>query len=313
MKRKVLSIALMLVLMFGLTGCMKISNEVEIKDNKKMTVTLLYAMQVDEEEIKKKEEEEAKIEKMLPEEYEEYLEKLEKRNIQINEYSEEGWRGYEFVKTVDNIDEISSELDDITNDLSALFSDNPKLLYYFKLKRGFFTNTYEASFLPSGSEGFSDMETPIGGDSAFGTDSMTTPDETQIGTEDLGSMVEGLEELSKDVEYKWVVKLPRPAISNNADEVSTDGKTLTWDLIKNNKERNIEFKFELLNLSHIISVSVVAGAILLMFISSFINLNKKRTKKEVVYSTKNVESKDIGEVDETGTSMNNEMNSDLSI
>ena len=42
-------------------------------------------------------------------------------------------------------------------------------------------------------------------------------------------------------EFKFVVSLPVKPVSNNADEVSADGKTLTWDLSKGAKD--IEFKF----------------------------------------------------------------------
>ena len=41
------------------------------------------------------------------------------------------------------------------------------------------------------------------------------------------------------------VKLPNPSISNNADKVSSDGLTLTWDLSKsNNKSIDFSFKFD---------------------------------------------------------------------
>ena len=45
-------------------------------------------------------------------------------------------------------------------------------------------------------------------------------------------------------EFKFVVSLPVKPISNNADEVSADGKTLTWDLSKGAKDIDFKFSFD---------------------------------------------------------------------
>ncbi len=64
-------------------------------------------------------------------------------------------------------------------------------------------------------------------------------------TIDLGEEANDMSQYSSygaTFELKLVIELPVKPISNNADEVSSDGKTLTWDLLK---AKDVELEFSL--------------------------------------------------------------------
>ena len=80
-----------------------------------------------------------------------------------------------------------------------------------------------------------------------------------------------------EYEIKFNITLPYASLSNNADEISEDGKILTW-YINGNKKQDIKFTFSLTNINLIYKVSIMAGIILVLFIITFIISRKKKKK-----------------------------------
>lgn len=78
--------------------------------------------------------------------------------------------------------------------------------------------------------------------------------------------------LNSYLEYSYVVTLPYKAISHNADIVSNDGKTLTWNF--NSDKEAIEFEF------FFISKYIICGVLLLLIIIIIIIIIRKIIKKK---------------------------------
>ena len=90
-------------------------------------------------------------------------------------------------------------------------------------------------------------------------------------------------------DIKFVVTLPNKSISNNADMVSSDGLTLTWDLLKNTSEqKNIDFEFKFGDSSSSSNLITYIGiaALLIIIIIVIILLSQKKSKQK---TSKNIE------------------------
>ena len=88
--------------------------------------------------------------------------------------------------------------------------------------------------------------------------------------------------LAGEMEFNYVVNLPEKALTNNATNVSNDGKTLTWSLMQS-QISNIEFSFELKNMTNYYILYGGIAAALIIVIIIIISLIKKGKKgKEVV-------------------------------
>ena len=85
-------------------------------------------------------------------------------------------------------------------------------------------------------------------------------------------------------EIKFIVKLPNPSLSNNADEVSDNGKTLTWTY-NNNRKNEIKFTFELENKLNYISVFGIGLLIIFTFsLLIFLSIKLRDKKREKIES-----------------------------
>ena len=83
-------------------------------------------------------------------------------------------------------------------------------------------------------------------------------------------------------EIKFIVKLPNPSLSNNADEVSDNGKTLTWTY-NNNRKNEIKFTFELENKLNYISVFGIGLLIIFTFsLLIFLSIKLRDKKREKI-------------------------------
>ena len=267
-----------------LSGCVKETVEMQINKDKSMSVVIttayskeyLDSLDGSSNEFLVNEEEKAEY---------------ESRGIIVEDYQNDEYKGIKLTKKVKNIDEISSK-DESSSDFSSLFEDNAQTQYYFKVKKGFFKNVYSANFNASNNYSEEDFTSNLEGMPAI-----------------------NINDLKKMVDVSFSLKIPEEIIASNATYVSSDGLELKWDFLSDNAPKTIEFEFYIYNRNHVYALGACIIALILIFISTFIDLSKKRAKKEKlkVYSTRNVNPKDIGEVDETETSMNNQMNTDLSI
>ena len=84
------------------------------------------------------------------------------------------------------------------------------------------------------------------------------------------------------MEFNYVVNLPEKALTNNATNVSNDGKTLTWSLMQS-QISNIEFSFELKNMTnYYILYGGIAAAVIIVIIIIILLIKKGKKGKEVV-------------------------------
>ena len=181
-------------------------------------------------------------------------EEAKNNGFDVEDYKEDGYTGYTVKKHYNNIDDLST-----TEDVTANISTNDKDVKLFKINKGFLSTTYKATFKS---------------DSA---DSITS--QTQSYKDN-----ESYKEYMKGFEVKFVVNLPSKAKSNNATNVSNDGKTLEWDLTQT---PNVEFEFEMTNTTNLIIVIVAAIVVIGGAICVVAFVLKKKKDETVSVETKN--------------------------
>ena len=236
---------LSLILMITLTGCVKFNANMDIKKDKSMNFSIVYAVDTT---------------------YfgdEDLLEESDKKDLEndgytVTDYLEGTMKGYSVSKSVNNIDEVSLN-DDLEYNLSGIFQSDVDS-NMFKIKKGFFKNVYVASFKFDSSN--SDLNT-----------SEETDEDVTVETDDTSDLTDSL---SSGLDLKFNVNLPYSAISNNATTKNNDNKTLSWSLTSNDVEK-IEFEFELYNMNNI--YISVGGSLLILLIFIICVLNKRKRNK----------------------------------
>ena len=261
--KKLVKILMSLLLVFGLTGCVKYTTSMEVKKDKSVTLEIIYAMDTsamedlnfgeltededyededldaaNEIELTDYEEEEEDIASNDSSVNKEDYEWLEKKGYKVEEYTYEKddskYVGVKITKKYDSIDDISKDKD-ITVDFTTLFNDKDNFKEEFFSKKG---NIYKANFV-------------------F--------DFTQDG-EDVSDQYASYQGA---FDLKYTIKLPNKAKKHNASKVSDDGLTYTWNL-KYGKKNKVEFEFGfgssktiLLVVGAIAIVAIIAGVVLL--------------------------------------------------
>lgn len=126
-------------------------------------------------------------------------------------YDKDGFKGYTATKDYGNIEKVSAASADKRVNIFEESSEEGKSSDMFK----------GTLFIKDGNKYKSNMTIDLGESS---------------------SQMSSYESYGAAFDMKLVIELPSKAISNNATEVSSDGKTLTYDLLKS---KDIEFEFEL--------------------------------------------------------------------
>lgn len=75
---------------------------------------------------------------------------------------------------------------------------------------------------------------------------------------------------------KFVLKLPKEPISTNAQEISDDGKTLTWNLVDLDEDRTVEATFQLKSWGPYIGLIAIIGLLAILGVVSVI-LRRRNT------------------------------------
>ena len=303
--KKVIGVLLILTTM---TGCVKYKNTMTINNDKSMIFEGSYL-------ISDKLLETSDSTTFFSEENKKAL---EERGVTVGEKKENGYTGISVSKKYDNIDKISNKNGkEVT--ISDYFKEDFDDSILFKVEKGFLKNKYTANFKYDSNVGTGDggdtstsqaltendkklavtddlttttpntgeeATTPSTGDDTTTPDdgtttptTPTTPDTTEPGDSGFDSDIMGL---AGEMEFNYVVNLPEKALTNNATNVSNDGKTLTWSLMQS-QISNIEFSFELKNMTnyYILYGGITAAVIIVIII--IISLIKKGKKgKEVV-------------------------------
>ena len=303
--KKVIGVLLILTTM---TGCVKYKNTMTINNDKSMIFEGSYL-------ISDKLLETSDSTTFFSEENKKAL---EERGVKVSEKKENNYTGIAVSKKYDNIDKISNDTGkDVT--ISDYFKEDFDDSILFKVEKGFLKNKYTANFKYDSNVGTGDggdtstsqaltendkklavtddlttttpstgeeATTPSTGDDTTTPDdgtttptTPTTPDTTEPGDSGFDSDIMGL---AGEMEFNYVVNLPEKALTNNATNVSNDGKTLTWSLMQS-QISNIEFSFELKNMTNYYILYGGIAAALIIVIIIIISLIKKGKKgKEVV-------------------------------
>lgn len=265
--KKYLKFVFSIVMLLALTGCVKYNMNMEVKSNKSVDLELIYAMDMsfmngiggssDELTL-----EETESDSGVKEDDYNFL---KQHGFTVEAYKEETenkkYSGVKIKKTYNSIDDITKENDkeiDINKVLGEeeTFDDSQ-----FYSKKG---NMYKANLVFDFTSGDSNSETENGEEEITGIDTSA---------------------ISNSFEMKYTIKLPVKATSNNATEVSEDGKTLTWTL-KNGVKNNVMYTFELndglfaLNTNTLLLIGLGIGLIVIIIIVILIgNKNKNKDKK----------------------------------
>ncbi len=300
--KKVIGVLLILTTM---TGCVKYKNTMTINNDKSMIFEGSYLIS----------------DKLLETSdsttffSEENKKALEERGVKVSEKKENNYTGIAVSKKYDNIDKISNENGkEVT--ISDYFKEDFDDSVLFKVEKGFLKNKYTANFKYDSNVGTGDggdtstsqaltendkklavtddlttttpstgeeATTPSTGDDTTtpddGTTTPTTPEATEPGDSGFDSDIMGL---AGEMEFNYVVNLPEKALTNNATNVSNNGKTLTWSLMQS-QISNIEFSFELKNMTnYYILYGGIAAAVIIVIIIIILLVKKGKKGKEVV-------------------------------
>lgn len=290
MKKNIGKSIVLAIMIMLLAGCVKFNANMDIKKDKSMDFSIIYAVNttyLGEDAINLSEEDKKE---------------LEESGYKVSDYSEDSLKGYKLVRNIKNIDTVSST-ENKNFSLSGILEEekDDKL---FKVKKGFIKNTYTANFDFSASDSGMDTSSmedaeESDDDEGFSLDDemeITTDDETGLTTEeesdDTSIFGEDTTEDSDDMDYEQLaqtlqesmdlsfnVTLPYPALSNNATKTSDDNKSLSWSLASD-KTETLEFQFELYNMTNIY-LAVGAGVGFLVILIVIIVVCSKKKKKNV--------------------------------
>lgn len=256
MKKNIKLTTLLILLVISLTGCVKFNSTMEIKKDKSMDYTVIYAFDKslfgDQEILTSDDKKE-----------------LENKGFTVSNYVDGNMKGFKVSKNIKNIDDVSST-NDATYDLSGLLDSSKSESKVFKFKKGFLKNTYTASFKFDSSD--SDLNDSTSDDTTvdddFTLDNDTTTDSTDSDFD--------FSNVNTDMDLSFNVKLPYKAISSNATTKNNDDKDLSWNLSSTGEDK-IEFSFALYNMTNIY---ICAGVIILLIIIVIVSsLNKKNNNK----------------------------------
>ena len=318
--RKVKYFLLLCLFAIITTGCVKFNGTMEIKKDKSMEFSIIYALDtsVFGEANKLKEED---------------FKSLKDGGYTVSEYSEGTMEGFKITKSIKNIDDVSTDKDVIYN-LSGMMKGSEDNTYIFKVEKGLLKNTYTAVLkFDSNDSGLNtddtknatDDETETGDENLYSDESdleedlkYEYPEEMVDGTlsvassEDVASSEETLDTSNLDysslmsgMDLSFNVKLPYGAISNNATTQEDGNKTLKWTLLSN-KASNIEFKFAIYNMT---IIYIGTGIILVIIVLAILLLMKKKGKKELApIEDKPIELKDDEKETKEMPELKNEVN-----
>ena len=220
--KKIKYFLMLIMISMLLTGCIKFNATMDIKKDKSMDFSIIYAFDktVFGEEMSLKEEDMAEV---------------KKQGFTVNKYSEGNFEGFTISKKIKNIDEVSTE-SDAEYDLSGLMDEKTENKYIFKVVKGNDKNIYYAKLK------FDSKDSGLNDEASFDDEKLA--DEISDGSNSLNDM--DLSKMMANLDLKFNVKLPNAALSSNATEKSSDNKNLSWKLNTEGTEY-IEFAFELSN------------------------------------------------------------------
>ncbi len=231
--------ALFFILLF-LNGCVKSTTTMKINSTKSINFDTTFLVS--------KEIENASILDKIAQD------KLVANGYNISTVDEDNYSGVKVTKRFSNIDRVSSIKGEEVI-ISDLLKGNMDDKVLFKVKKSFFRNTYFATYKYR-------LRSEI---NANGGDDVELTSDKMIS-------------LDGEMFYKFVLEVPYGTIQNNANEVSKNGKVLTWTLNRG-EDSDITFSFTLLNLTRVYSCIGAVGAAAILLLVVIIKVIKKKREE----------------------------------
>lgn len=267
--KKSLYILTIFIVAICLSGCVKYNANMEIKKDKSMDFSIVYAMDTqyfgDQEVLT-----------------EENRKELEEEGFKVTDYQEDTMKGFTLTKSIKNIDELSTT-ENTDYSLSNIEEDKEM----FKVEKGFFKNKYIANFKFDTEDSAITEEETSDGTITDGYSDGTIEENPDSYSDFPMDSTEGYNDSSMDdfsnmatsnLDLSLNVTLPYQAISNNATKTENDNKTLSWDLTSSEIE-TINFEFELYNMTNI--YLTVGGIALLIIIIIVVTVTKHKKRKNI--------------------------------
>ena len=257
--RKLKSLLVLLMITFLLTGCVKFNANMEIRKDKSMTYSIIYAFDTtmfgDQEVLSS--EDKAKI---------------EEQGFKVDTYEKDNYKGFVISRSLANIDDVSLD-SDVYYDVSGLLNGGANNQEVFAVKKGFLKNTYTAKFSFNSNENNLNNDGPSLGEQYYGNDVDYSDDDSS--SDDISSDISsGLSQLTDSLDLSFNVKLPYAALSNNATNVNNNNKDLSWKLSSGNTDE-INFSFELYNMINVYIACGILAIIIVSIVAMILNRRKR--------------------------------------
>ena len=258
----------LLMLIMGLcflTGCVKFNANMDIKSNKSMDFSIIYALDKsffkDENALK-----------------ESSFDEIKKQGFTVSKYQKDNLEGFTLTKKFSNIDEISTD-EDIEFDISGMMNGTSDSKYWFKVVKGDKKNTYYAKFkFDANDSGLNTNEM---------NDDLADTSLPSDGEEDTDDNNLDFSNLMSNLDLSFNVTLPTAALSNNATKAENDNKNLSWTLFSNG-EQTIEFAFELNNENNfLLYVGIGIFVVIVIIIVLLIVFKSKNGHGEIINDNNN--------------------------
>ena len=256
------------------TGCVKFKGDLEIKKDKSMNFSVIYAF-------------DKSIMGDTASLKEEDFANLKQEGYTIEKYSEGNFEGFKIIKKINNIDEVSTDKD-VEFDLSGMMEEKEDNKYMFKVVKNGDKNTYYAKFkFDSNDSGLNDDDNTNEGGQALpdeNDDLLTTGEDDLFTTTGNDNNID-LSGMMANMDLSFNVTLPNSAISSNATTKENNDKKLTWKLGYSGSQ-TIEFAFEIdANASSssnvLLYVGIGVGVLLLIIAIVAVILSSKKKNKVV--------------------------------
>lgn len=255
--KKVKYLLLLCMSVFLLTGCVKFNANMDIKKDKSMDFSIIYAFD----------------QSLLGDQQlldDEDKKELEDQGFKITDYSQDKMKGFTLSRSIRNIDMVSST-SDTEYSLSGMLDDKSENKYLFKVKKGILKNTYAAKFKFDAAD--SDLNDST--DKSSSSSSLEEDDSSSDSDFDFSSASSNMfySSMMSNMDLSFNVTLPYSAKSNNATTTNNDNKKLSWNLSSNQAE-TIEFEFELYNMTNI--YIGIGAIVVVIIIVAFIFVSKRK-------------------------------------
>ena len=167
---------------------------------------------------------------------------LKNNGYTVTDYEDDNNFGYVVKASIKDIDTVSQSDNIKINLYDLLYSDIQNELYIFSREENLLKNKYTADYYVNLTDAITNNSNILGG--------LVNP---------------------PAVSYTFKLELPEKSLSNNATEVSADGKTLTWNFSNiMTGTNNINFSFELYNKQVVYVHYGIIGLVILIILSIII-------------------------------------------